>query len=219
MFGESFFDISVLLGRVIGLVVGFTVHEYMHSRTAYELGDRQQIYSGRMTLDPRAHLEPVGIVLAIIVGFGWAKPVPVNVRAFYPNEQRGLMLTALAGPVSNLVIGFGFGAFYRILNVAGIVGTSGFLANLLLTVVFFNFILFLFNLIPLAPLDGWKILLGLLPSDRAYELAQYERESTMGLMLLLMLPLALPLVPNPLALIFGPIIRLLMSMATGLSFI
>lgn len=211
--------ISVILGRVIGLIVGFTLHEYAHSRSAYELGDRQQYYSGRLTLDPRAHLEPAGIILAILVGFGWAKPVPVNTNAFYPNEQRGLMLTALAGPVTNLIIGFVVGFTMRALQVVGILGNSGFIYEVLFTIVFFNFILFLFNLIPLAPLDGWKILLGLLPAHQAGDLARYERESTFGLMMLLLLPLALPAVPSPLGVVFGPIIRLLMTVALGDAFI
>ncbi len=211
--------ISVILGRVIGLIVGFTLHEYAHSRSAYELGDRQQVYSGRLTLDPRAHLEPVGIILAILVGFGWAKPVPVNVNAFYPNEQRGLMLTALAGPVTNLIIGMVVGVAMRLLQVVGILGSTGFIYEVLFTIVFFNFVLFLFNLIPLAPLDGWKILLGLLPAHQARDLARYERESTLGLMLLLLFPLALPVVPSPLGVIFGPIIRFLMTIALGDAFI
>lgn len=210
--------IAEILGRVIGLVIGFTIHEYAHSRAAYELGDRQQVYSGRLTLDPRAHLEPAGIILAILVGFGWAKPVPVNTRAFYPNEQRGLMLTALAGPVTNLIIGFAFGFLIRIFELIGILSGTGFFYDVLFTIVLFNFVLFLFNLIPLSPLDGWKILLGLLPPARAFELSQYERESTFGLLMLLMLPLALPLVPSPIGLIFGPIIRFLLTLATGASF-
>lgn len=210
--------IALYLGRIIGLVVGFTIHEYAHSRIAYELGDRQQVYSGRMTLDPRAHLEPAGIILAILIGFGWAKPVPVNVRAFYPNEQRGLMFTALAGPVSNLVLGFALGFVLRILEIIGIITLGGFLYDIIWTTIFFNFVLFAFNLIPLSPLDGWKILLGLLPSDQAYALARYERESTFGLLLLLMLPFVAPGIPSPIGAIFFPILRFLMELSTGAPF-
>jgi Zn-dependent protease len=99
-----FFSIEVLLGRVIGLVLGFTLHEWAHAWTAYRLGDQTAYYRGRLTLDPRAHIEPLGIILALVAGFGWAKPVPVNPAAFYPNEKRGLVMVSLAGPVMNLLI-------------------------------------------------------------------------------------------------------------------
>lgn len=210
------FELSIasLIGRLIGLAIGFTIHEYAHARVAYQLGDSTPVFQGRLTLDPRAHIEPLGIILALIVGFGWAKPVPVNTRAFYPNEQRGLMLVALAGPVSNLIIAFIVGISVQLLVGIGLIAMGSFIYDILFTVVLFNIVLFLFNLIPLSPLDGWKIMLGLLPSKNAYEIAQYERESTFGLLLLLMLPAFSPAF-NVIGLIFGPLIRLFLTLTIG----
>lgn len=203
------FSIETLIGRAIGLIIGFTFHEFAHAWAAYRLGDNTAYYQGRLTLDPRAHLEPVGIILALIVGFGWAKPVPVNPRAFYPDEQRGLMLTALAGPVSNLILMMVFGFFTQILLAIGIISDGTFLFNILFTIVFFNIILALFNLIPLSPLDGWKILNGLLPADQSYQLMRYERESTLALFLLILFG------GSVLGAVFSPIIRLLLAISLG----
>ena len=99
----NFFSPEVLIGRVIGLVIGFTLHEWAHAWTAYRLGDNTAYYQGRLTLSPRVHIEPMGIILALIAGFGWARPVPVNPRAFYPHEKRGLVIVSLAGPLMNLL--------------------------------------------------------------------------------------------------------------------
>lgn len=205
-------SLAILIGRAIALVIGFTVHEFAHAWTAYRLGDDTAFYQGRLTLDPRAHLEPVGIVLALIVGFGWAKPVPVNPRAFYPNEQRGLMLTALAGPVSNLLLAFIFGFFTQLIEAIGLIGSGTFFYNVLFAIVLFNIVLFLFNLIPLSPLDGWKILNGLLPADQSYQLMQYERESTFALLLVLMSGF---FGLSVLGVLFRPFIDLLLSLTLG----
>jgi Zn-dependent protease len=200
-------------------MIGFTLHEWAHSYSAYRLGDDSQLFNGRLTLDPRAHLEPVGIILAILVGFGWAKPVPVNVRAFYPNEQRSFMLVALAGPVTNLILALvAFGIPFRIFIEIGLFGINSFFFEVLETIIIFNLVLFLFNLIPLAPLDGWKILLGLLPADRSNELKRYEQESTVALMILLIAGFIHPYL-NVLGTVFGPIIRFFLELITGLNYV
>ena len=115
----NFFSPEVLIGRVIGLVIGFTLHEWAHAWTAYRLGDNTAYYQGRLTLSPRAHIEPMGIILALIAGFGWARPVPVNPRAFYPNEKRGLVIVSLAGPLMNLFFALAVGVLIRLLTVGG----------------------------------------------------------------------------------------------------
>ncbi|MBN2303671.1 MAG: site-2 protease family protein [Anaerolineae bacterium] len=200
-------SIEVLLGRVIGLVIGFTLHEWAHAWTAYRLGDNTPYFQRRLTLDPRAHLEPIGILLALVAGFGWAKPVPVNPRAFYPNEKRGIVLVALAGPLMNLIIAFAVGILIRLMTAASIVearigllssgklvdigaGSSGFwtfIYNTLGTIVIFNLVLFLFNLIPLSPLDGYKIAVGTLPPEYSNWLIRYERETMFALMMLILI--------------------------------
>lgn len=176
---------EILIGRVIGLVIGFTLHEWAHAYVAYRLGYYTAYRQGRLTLDPRAHIDPLGIFLALIAGFGWARPVPVNPRAFYPNETRGLVIVSLAGPLMNLLIAAAFGLLIRTLIAAGMM--SGFLYTVLATVVIFNIVLCLFNLLPLAPLDGYKIAVGVLPYPSSSALIRYERETTLALMLLIML--------------------------------
>jgi Zn-dependent protease len=128
------------------------------------------------------------------------------------------MLTALAGPVTNLFLALiVFGIPFRILIEMGL-GINSFLFEVIETIVWFNLVLFLFNLIPLSPLDGWKILSGLLPADRSYELQRYERESTIALMILLMAG-AIHRNLNVLGVIFGPIIRFFLELITGLQYV
>lgn len=180
------YDVSLetLLGRAIGLLIGFTLHEFAHAWTADRLGDRTPFYQGRLTLDPRAHIDPMGILLALLVGFGWARPVPINPRAFYPNETRGLVIVSLAGPVMNLLIGIGVGLILRATLAAD--SLNNFTYNVLYTIMMFNLVLFLFNLLPFSPLDGYKIAVGVLPWRTSNDLVRYERETTFALILLLM---------------------------------
>ena len=229
-------SIEILLGRAIGLIVGFTLHEWAHAWTAYRLGDNTAYYQGRLTLNPRAHIEPIGIILALIAGFGWAKPVPVNPRAFYPHEKRGLVIVSLAGPLMNVLIALGVGIFIRFLAVGGLlegqtrillgsgdliqkgVGSFGlmtFLYNVLGTVVLFNLVLFLFNLLPLSPLDGYKIAVGTLPPQHASALVKYERETTLALMLLILLGAVTAGGINPLWTVLGPPLSFLYETFTG----
>lgn len=232
----NFFSPEVLIGRVIGLVIGFTLHEWAHAWTAYRLGDNTAYYQGRLTLSPRAHIEPMGIILALIAGFGWARPVPVNPRAFYPNEKRGLVIVSLAGPLMNLFVALAVGVLIRLLTVGGLfegqprilvssgeliqkgIGTAGaltFVYNVLGTVVLFNLVLCLFNLIPLAPLDGYKIAAGTLPQQQAGTLIRYERETTLALMLLILLGAMSSGRFNPLWAILGPPLRFLYELFAG----
>lgn len=226
---------AVFLGRAIGLLLGFTIHEWAHAYSALRLGDRTAFYQGRVTLDPRAHIEPVGIFMALFVGFGWARPVPVNPRNFV-NPLRDMMLTALAGPVTNLVIALVFAVCLRLMEMSGALVDSGFILvstgttivegsnnftnfiyEVFATVVFFNLVLFLFNLIPLSPLDGWKIMNGLVPPDTAYELQRYEQQSTMLLFFILILGFVSPQF-NVLSQIIGPPLNFLFELFTGFAY-
>jgi Zn-dependent protease len=205
---------EVLIGRVIGLIIGFSLHEWAHAWTAYRLGDNTAYYQGRLTLDPRAHIDPMGLIMALIAGFGWARPVPVNPRAFYPNEKRGLVIVSLAGPVMNLIIAAVIGLVLRAL--LGSDAGGNFLLNVLYTIVIFNLVLFLFNLIPLSPLDGYKIAVGLLPPEQSYSLVKYERETTLALMLILMLGVITAGRVDILWTVLGPPLRFLRDLILGL---
>ncbi len=221
--------IEILLGRILGLVIGFTLHEWGHAWAANRLGDRTPYYQGRLTLDPRAHIEPIGMVMALIAGFGWAKPVPINPRAFYPNEKRDLVLVSLAGPVMNLIIALVVGLVIRVMTLTTLlesyaggsigygVGSTGiftFIYHVLAAVVLFNLVMFLFNLLPFAPLDGYKIAVNTLPYQYSDWLIRYERETTLALMLLLMAGVISYGRLNVLWIVLGPPLRVLYELFT-----
>jgi Zn-dependent protease len=229
-------SIEILLGRIVGLVIGFTFHEWAHAWSAYRLGDMTAYRQGRLSLDPRVHIEPIGIFLALVAGFGWARPVPVNPAAFYPNEKRGLVLVSLAGPLMNLLIAGFVALFIRVLAAGGLVegatrmlvssgelveigigsvGVMTFLYRVLGTVVVFNIVLFIFNLLPLAPLDGYKIAVGTLPVEASQSLVRRERETTLILMLVIMLGVLTDGRFDILGAILGPVIRFFFETLTG----
>lgn len=209
-------SIEILLGRVLGLVIGFSLHEWAHAWAAYRLGDYTAYRQGRLTLDPRAHIEPIGIILALVAGFGWAKPVPVNPNNLYPNQRRGLVIISLAGPVMNLLIAFAVGLVVRVL--LGVDVLNDFFYTVLGTIVIFNLVLFLFNLLPFAPLDGYKIAVGTLPYEYSSWFVRYERETTFALMLLIMLGAMSRGNLNVLWLFLGPPLRLLYGLFTGVGY-
>lgn len=181
MFG---IDASVLPYVAIALVVAATVHEYAHAYVADRLGDPTARAQGRLTLNPLAHLDPVGSLLILLLGFGWAKPVPIN-PANFTNWRRDTTLVAAAGPLANITLMFVLGVPYK-LGLLDIGGTAAAmpLDRLLLTMLRINAMLAVFNLIPIPPLDGSKILMGLLPPAQAVSYARLQPYGTWILLLL-----------------------------------
>ena len=153
----------------IGLIISVTIHEFSHAFVADKLGDPTPRYQGRVTLDPRAHLDPMGTVAILILGFGWGKAVqfdPYNLK----DPKRDIALIALAGPASNIILA-------TILSIAiGVFGISGALLSILATVIFINVMLAIFNLVPIAPLDGSKIAQTLLPKSIALDYEMFMRK-------------------------------------------
>lgn len=164
---------ATLIARLIVLVVSFTIHEFSHAWSATQLGDETPRQYGRLTLNPLAHLDPMGSLLLLLVGFGWAKPVPINPYALLRRTPAGVMWVSLAGPFSNLLMAILAAVPFRMGLVsvaAGMTNTRAILPNPSLILVQFitiNLLLCLFNLIPLAPLDGEKILDYFLPPSMA----------------------------------------------------
>ncbi|NLG74301.1 MAG: site-2 protease family protein [Chloroflexi bacterium] len=157
------FDLNpaTLISRVIVLVIAFTVHEFAHAWTADRFGDPTPRMSGRLTLNPLSHLDPIGSLLLLVAGFGWARPVPVNPYALSRRSSAALMWVSLAGPLSNLLLAV-LGAIPLRLGLVSFqgMGSLSFLPTpymLFTEFVYINLVLMLFNLIPLAPLDGEKI--------------------------------------------------------------
>jgi Zn-dependent protease len=148
---------SAAVAFVLGLVIGITVHEAAHATSAYWLGDDTAYRDGRVTLNPASHLDVLGSLMLLMAGFGWGKPTPV-----VPSKLRGGIFgpvaVALAGPLSNLLIVAACGVLYLIPTFQG-----GYLALVVVMTAFTNALLFVFNLIPIPPLDGSKILFPFLP--------------------------------------------------------
>ncbi len=184
---------SLLISRIVTLIIALTVHEFSHAFIADRLGDRTPRANGRLTLNPLKHLDVLGSLMLIVAGFGWAKPVPVNPYALRQRSRSALMWVSLAGPGSNLLLALAAGLILRFRLVPW-QASAGFLpsaAEFLFTFLSINLILLLFNLIPLSPLDGEKILEFFLPPSIA---VKYARIQPYGPILLMVLLFGLPLI-------------------------
>ena len=169
----------------LALVLGIAFHEFCHALSASALGDQTARRLGRVSLNPLVHLDPLGTALLFFVGFGWGKPTPVNPYALRNGPRTGMAVVALAGPVSNFAVATVLAIPIRLDLVQGhspflVVSTNGwgvgdYVGLFLGAAILLNVILGVFNLIPLAPLDGFKVALGVLPADLARPIAQLER--------------------------------------------
>ena len=192
--------VITLLGFVVAIVAAITVHEFSHALSANLLGDDTAKSKGRLTLNPLAHLDPAGTVMIVVVGFGWGKPTPVNPARFGNRMRSGMAMVSFAGPISNLIVASLAAIPVKIgLLSPGIVGFSLFQgepgemwAYFLGSLIFINILLAAFNLIPVAPLDGFKVVQGLLPRDLALQWSQLERWGPLILMVLILLGFILP---------------------------
>lgn len=176
-----------LLGRVIGVFLCLTVHETCHGLAAYTLGDPTAKRMHRLSLNPLHHIDWLGLASMVICGFGWAKPVPVDMR-YFKNPKAGMAATALAGPASNFLL-----ALLLLFIASLMTGTAQTTAFTWWLFLFFintailSIGLGLFNLIPIPPLDGSKVLFALLPEKAYYTLMRYERFGMLAILLLVWL--------------------------------
>ena len=183
-------DWSYLLNIVLSVVPSLlciTFHEVSHGYVAYRLGDTTAKDAGRLTLNPLKHIDPMGLLMMVVFKFGWAKPVPVDMR-YFKKPKQGMAITALAGPVSNLLLAMLLllGARITIAHYVDTAFCSG-LLNFLAMTAYMSVGLGLFNLIPISPLDGSKVLFAFLP-DRAYmTLMRYEKYGMLVLFVLVWL--------------------------------
>jgi Zn-dependent protease len=171
------------------ILFGLTIHEFSHGYAAFILGDPTAKQSGRLTLNPLKHLDPLGTILLFLpwTRFGWAKPVPINPNNF-KNPLRDLAISALAGPISNFLAAIFAGIVARILTAADV---NGFAWKLTSYFVIINLILCFFNLIPLPPLDGSRLIYYLLPSELAARYGRLEQSNFLSLIVILVFGLPL----------------------------
>lgn len=199
-------DIGQLAIMIPPLLLALTLHEYAHGYVAYRLGDPTALNAGRLTLNPLSHLDPIGTLAFIFIKIGWAKPVPVN-PAYFRNPRKDMLWVALAGPASNLLLAIISALLLRVVTaLAGVIPYSQLLEAvlvpfswMLVASVWINLVLCVFNFLPIPPLDGSRILSGLLPAKLAQTYASYERY---GFILVLILAFS-----GILSMIIGPIIR------------
>ena len=169
------YEFLIILVPVI--LFSLTIHEYAHALVAYRLGDDTAKRQGRLSLNPLVHLDVLGTLLLFIVHFGWAKPVPVDPRNFR-NPKKDMLMVALAGPVSNILTAIAAAVILKAIfeNFAVIPPGSGadVAARMLVWFMYIGIVLAVFNMIPVPPLDGSRVLYGLLPDSLAYRYARFE---------------------------------------------
>ncbi len=194
-FGRGWIGIAELLMTALCVFLSLSIHEFAHGFVAYKLGDNTAKSMGRLNLSPMSHLDPVGAICLFLFGFGWARPVPITPGNFKIGKRKsGMVWTSLAGPLSNLLVAF---LAVLILNVLFLIPvnseTSGTIISVIATMMYImistNIGLAVFNIIPIPPLDGSKILSAVLPSRIYFKLMQYERYGFIALIILINLPI------------------------------
>ena len=176
--------VSILLSLPV-ILFSLSFHEAAHGYVAYKLGDRTAKNLGRVTLNPLKHLDPIGAISMLIFGYGWAKPVPINTRNF-DNPRKGMAITGIAGPISNLILGVISCIIYVALDLlyvkavlagsaSNVITTINILAMLFYISAILNFGLMTFNLIPVPPFDGSRFFYIFLPSKWYFKVMKYEQ--------------------------------------------
>jgi Zn-dependent protease len=183
------FQLNEIPFVAITLIIAFTLHEFAHAFVAYKFGDDTAKKQGRLTLNPIQHLDPIGTLLIFIVGFGWARPVPVN-RFFFKNPRLAGILVSVAGPLSNLFLVLIAFLFWYICIVTGIAEQLPLaVIDFLNVFIDLNLVLFIFNLLPLPPLDGYRIIEDLAPNRIRAKMTQYEAYGSLIFLILVLTPL------------------------------
>ena len=205
-------QLSVLVILLPTLVFSLCFHEFAHGYIAYRLGDSTAARNGRLTLNPIAHLDPVGSIMILFVGFGWAKPVPVNPINF-SNPRIDMMKVAFAGPASNLILAFIAGTIIRFAGITGLLNNNIIISALGLF-TWINIALAVFNMLPVAPLDGSQIF-GNIISKKNPELAwKLQKYGPNILMVIILIGIFTPF--SLLTTIMMPFIKFFMLLFTGL---
>ena len=197
--GGNLFEILLtLLLMLPPMMLALSLHESAHGYVAYKCGDNTAYNLGRLTLNPLKHLDPLGFICLLVFGYGWANPVPINTR-YFRNPKRGMALSALAGPVSNLLLGtlcavvagvlWGCWSYLAYFSTAPEywIRVLYLLYQAVLYSALINFVYMTFNMIPVPPFDGSRVLLAFLPTNIYFKIMNYERQIMFGVLIALML--------------------------------
>ena len=221
--------LTLVASTVLALIVGIGFHEFCHAYMANSLGDTLPARQGRVTLNPMAHLDPAGTMMMLFIGFGWGKPVQFNPFGTRVSPKTATLLVSLAGPLSNFVAAGLLAVPIRLEWVPYINPLAGlpefalraqvqsgedYIGLFLTGAVYLNVILGVFNLIPIHPLDGFKVVVGLLPDELSAEFAKLSQYGPAILITLLVLPFFTRI--NPLREIFEPTVQPLVKLFTGI---
>lgn len=179
-------NLSELPYTIIAIIIAFSVHEWAHAYSAYKLGDSTAKNEGRVTFNPKSHIDLIGFIMIVIVGFGWAKPVPIHPRNFKRPRIDSIIVT-IAGPLSNFILAFICMIIFKTWLNTDLV--FPFLDHLLETMITLNLFLLIFNLFPLPPLDGYRIIENLAPRDIQYKMQSYEQYGTFIFLIIALTPL------------------------------
>lgn len=198
---------SDILARLIAVILSMGIHEAAHAFVSYLMGDPTAKTKGRLTLNPLAHVDPLGILCLFLFGFGWAKPVPVDHR-YYKDAKTGLVWTSFAGPLANFLLGFIALFFYYFLIRHGFL--RGVLLNCLAMTASISIGFGIFNLLPIPPLDGSKIFFSFLPDEKYYRII----EGNPMLMILCLVLLMSGVLDRPLLLLLQHIIDFFFGIIT-----
>ena len=181
----------LLVVIIISIITAVTIHEFSHAVLADRLGDHTARSLGRLTINPSSHLDPMGSIIFLVAGFGWGKPVPViqnNIKKISP--QTGLALISLVGPASNFALALILALMIRVQLIPDLVLQLDIIASFIYILINVNILLGVFNLLPLPPLDGFKVVLGFLPTRLAHSVAGFERYGAIPLFGILIVDMA-----------------------------
>lgn len=208
----TYMDYPIIIVYLLpAILISLTIHELSHAYTSYRLGDPTAKNMGRLTLNPLKHLDVFGTIMLLVSRFGWAKPVPIN-PTYYKDYKKGTMIVSLAGPMSNILLAtifsiplMYFGTKYNIRSLGQTLFSQDYRAiiyNFSSLMVDINIGLAVFNILPIPPLDGSKILSGILPNKQYYKLLQYENQVGMIFILIVFV------IPGVLNFVMSPFIRI-----------
>jgi len=219
----GFPTIAELIARIIVILIAMDVHEFAHAYVAFRMGDTTARDQGRMSLNQLVNINWIGFIIWVMIGFGFLGSAPVN-ESRMRDRRWGMFYAVAAGPVSNLILAaiaaiplrlgiiLHWDWLYPTLDSHTIIPS---LSMLLTTMVYFNILLFLFNLIPLYPLDGWTVMLKLVPRDLSRTLAQYQQESFYVFLAIVFIPFIIPSL-NIIGMVIGPPFSFLFGALLGL---